>query len=386
MALACILALSLAACSSTSRDNSRSANKYRLRFASIPQLSQGSVVILSGGPPEFWKAVRKADSLPAPVASIRVRIIDEQTGKPSPNAILGKHRLERGRLLFVPAFPLTEGANYEIEFTSQLALQHGTSSTRMTVGTRTPRTAKPTPARLTNIHPSADSLPENQLKLYLLFSQPMEQGDAFRHLKLIDETTGSEVPEPFRKVELWSEDGKRFTLWIHPGRQKTGVNLNEDIGPVLQAGHRYTLIVSQDWRSVGGSALGRDVRKAFIAGPAIRRRVTTDDWKITVPKSGSRTPLRVRFPAPLDWALLHSRVRVESGGRGIPGTIRAHDQETEWRFTPDSPWTEEKHELVIDALLEDLAGNNLKQPFEVDIRKPREKRPDVIRIPFETRR
>lgn len=343
-------------------------------------------VILSGGPPEFWKAVRKAESLPAPVASIRVRIIDEQTGKPSPRAILGEHRLERDRLIFVPAFPLTEGAKYEIEFTSHLSLKHGTSGTRMTVGTRTPRTAKPTPAKLTAIYPSAGATPENQLKFYLLFSEPMEQGVAFRHLKLIDRTTGLEVPEPFRKVELWAEDGKRFTLWIHPGRQKTGVNLNEDIGPVLQAGHRYTLIVSKNWRSVGGAALGRDIRKTFTAGPAIRGRVATDDWKITVPKAATRKPLRVRFPTPLDWALLHSSVRVESDGRRIPGSIQTREQEKEWRFTPNAPWAAGRHQLVIDALLEDLAGNNLKQPFEVDIHQPREERPDVIRIPFETTR
>lgn len=343
-------------------------------------------VVLSGGPPEFWRAVHKADALPAPVATIKVRIIDDRSGEPLASPLLGEHRLERNRLLFTPAFPLTPGADYQIEFTSALTNRHGSNNTRMTIRTRAPRMTKPRPAKLTAIYPSADELPANQLKFYLTFSDPMEQGVAFRHLKLIDETTGSEVPEPFRKVGLWSADGKRFTLWIHPGRQKTGVNLNDDIGPVLQAGHRYALIVSGKWESAEGAPLGKDVRKHFTAASAIKERVSADAWNVVSPKVGTVAPLRILFPAPMDWALLQSQLRVEAAGETLLGSISTHDKEKEWRFTPNESWNAGKHELVIDAQLEDLAGNNLKQPFEVDIHKPRKERPDMILIPFETGR
>jgi hypothetical protein len=86
---------------------------------------------------------------------------------------------------------------------------------------------------ITAIHPGTDRLPANHLKFYLHFSQPMQQGVFQRHCALLDQN-GKPVVEPFRETELWSADRKRLTLWLHPGRQKTGVNLNDEFGPVLQ--------------------------------------------------------------------------------------------------------------------------------------------------------
>ena len=74
----------------------------------------------------------------------------------------------------------------------------------------------------------------------------MEQGEIFWHFRLTDLATGIPVEEPFRETELWSDDGKRLTLWLHPGRQKTGVNLNMDLGPVLEPRRRYALEIAAD--------------------------------------------------------------------------------------------------------------------------------------------
>jgi hypothetical protein len=38
--------------------------------------------------------------------------------------------------------------------------------------------------------------------------------------------------------------------------------------------------------------------------------------------------------------------------------------ETTWQWIPDSPWKEGAYALVIDSVLEDLAGNSLERPFE----------------------
>ena len=40
--------------------------------------------------------------------------------------------------------------------------------------------------------------------------------------------------------------------------------------------------------------------------------------------------------------------------------------ETQWRFTPRDPWTAGDYDLVALAFLEDLAGNRIGRPFEVD--------------------
>src|SRR5689334_1054660 len=73
------------------------------------------------------------------------------------------------------------------------------------------------------LYPGAATLPANHLKFYVHFSVPMRQGVFMDYCKLLDDH-GRMVPEPFRETELWSEDGRRLTLWLHPGRQKTGVN------------------------------------------------------------------------------------------------------------------------------------------------------------------
>src|SRR4051812_2774418 len=87
--------------------------------------------------------------------------------------------------------------------------------------------------RLEAIYPSGALLPANHLKFYLHFSAPMREGVFLDYCRLLDEH-GAPVAEPFRETELWSDDHRRLTLWLHPGRQKTGVNLNDDFGPVLK--------------------------------------------------------------------------------------------------------------------------------------------------------
>ena len=82
------------------------------------------------------------------------------------------------------------------------------------------------------IYPSTDVLPANLLKFYLQFSRPMRETDAiFDHIRIIDDQ-GNVIEDPWRRAPLWSNDGTRLTLLIHPGRIKTGVNLNLDLGPL----------------------------------------------------------------------------------------------------------------------------------------------------------
>ena len=64
------------------------------------------------------------------------------------------------------------------------------------------------------------------------------------------------------------------------------------------------------------------------------------------------------------------------------------DHETVWRLTLDRPWNAGSYRIDVDALLEDLAGNNLASLFDVDLSQ------DVrlsevearARLPFEVRR
>jgi hypothetical protein len=236
---------------------------------------------------------------------------------------------------------------------------------------------------ITAIHPGTDRLPANHLKFYIHFSQPMQQGVFLRHCALLDQN-GKPVVEPFRETELWSADRKRLTLWLHPGRQKTGVNLNDEFGPVLQPARRYTLVISGEWPSDEGSPLGAPVRKHFTAVDRASAQLDVSSWRLTAPSAGTSTPLEVRFPAPLDHALIERSLRVtDSKGAPVAGEGHATNHDHGWRFTPDRPWADTAHQLLADAVLEDLAGNSLARPFEVDLQGPAPKpAPAVITIPF----
>ena len=54
----------------------------------------------------------------------------------------------------------------------------------------------------------------------------------------------------------------------------------------------------------------------------------------------------------------------------ILGKVAIGPGETGWRYTPDRPWTAGKVRLRIDRELEDLAGNSIVRPFEVDEIRP----------------
>src|SRR5262249_10274078 len=118
------------------------------------------------------------------------------------------------------------------------------------------------------IYPSGDKLPENQLRFYLHFSAPMSRNGAYSHIKLLDEK-GKEVASPFLELgeELWDPGVKRFTLLLHPGRIKRGLKPREELGPILEEGKRYTLVIAADWSDAEGNLLKAGVRKSFAVGP-----------------------------------------------------------------------------------------------------------------------
>ena len=104
-------------------------------------------------------------------ATIAVYVEPRKEGQP---AMLGKSRVEGGKLVFEPRFPLTPGVKYRVVV----------GSTETVVGI--PKVEKK-PTTTLAVFPSGDVLPENQLKFYLHFSTPMAQGDVYRHIKLLDD-------------------------------------------------------------------------------------------------------------------------------------------------------------------------------------------------------
>lgn len=257
---------------------------------------------------------------------------------------------------FAAALPLAPGETYRIE----IQTADGTWSTQR-LKFNLPVAAAPT----VSITPSPTVLPANALKLYLHFTQPMEQG-VFLDRITLQRQDGKVVHGAFRETELWSPDGKRLTLWLHPGRQKTGVNLNIDEGPVLQEHSEHMLKIAGNWRSTTGVVLGKETAFKLAAGAVDHICPNPLRWQITVPKAGTRDPLVVRFDEPLDPSMLVSALKAQRGEGEVAGVVSVAADARTWSFTPVVAWTPGDCVLKIDPLLEDLAGNNLLGPFEVD--------------------
>jgi hypothetical protein len=273
--------------------------------------------------------------------------------------LFGSVSVKDGVACFAPCVPFIGDETYRVEFQKS----DGTWSTEH-LRVELPQTVPPR----VRIAPVPAVLPANALKVYLHFTQPMEQGVFLERITL-HRQDGSVVAGAFRETELWSPDGRRLTLWLHPGRQKTGVNLNLDEGPVLHEGEKHTLKISGSWRSAAGVPLGKDTSFTLSAGAVDHACPDPSRWKLFAPKAGTRDVLRVEFDESLDPAMLVSALTVNRGKTRLSGTVQVAPDARSWSFTPNADWPSGPYMLEIDPLLEDLAGNNLLHPFEVDREK-----------------
>lgn len=217
------------------------------------------------------------------------------------------------------------------------------------------------------IEPSIDEVPANHLKFYLHFSEPMERGRVFRYLKLleIDEQgkAMSEVPEPFREVELWDEAFTRMTLWFHPGRQKPGVNLNVEIGPILEDGKRYRLEISRDWKTERSSRLEGPLEKVFTAGEIDNEQPDPGRWGsgYRVDSKG-RIEMLIGTREVLDPESASRRIEIFQGEKKISFVVENYQISFPCQENPESSFR-----VVVDPRLEDLAGNSVARPFNLDL-------------------
>jgi hypothetical protein len=303
-------------------------------------------------------------------------------------AIAGRYEVHGDAVRFIPQFSLRPGMAYRGIFYPP-ARASVDSVRRDHVDISIPAPPPPPPTKVTAIYPTASTLPENHLRFYIHFSAPMSSGNAYEHIKLVRDD-GKVVTRAFLEIgeELWDGTGTRLTLLFDPGRVKTGLKPREEFGPVLEAGKAYRLVIEKGLRDANNQPLANSYEKRFKAEPMIEEAVDAKQWQVESPTSGSRQPLVVTFPRPLDRALLLRMITVaDSARKPVDGNIAVSDEERKWAFTPDQPWMAGKHELVIDTALEDSTGNNLARAFEVDVfeRVDKQAGPEFVRVPFEIR-
>ena len=278
-------------------------------------------------------------------------------------------------LVLTPSFDLVAGNDYDARLR-----RPGASTIQKRHHVPNPKIRR-VPKILT-IYPRAELVPANLLKFYLYFSEPMREGREIFDLIRLEDATGKAVHSPWRRQELWSDDARRLTLWIHPGRIKRGVNLREAFGPVLHPNAHYTLVIDSKMRSAAGVSLGSDHRLGFRTGPEDRERPKPKKWSIETAKANTRHPIRISAPDSLDHALLRRHQWIETaGGQRVAGTFRIEKGEHAWWFQPRTPWKAGSHSLHVDQWLEDLAGNTPTRKFERDVNDP-EPSQDVTKVGF----
>lgn len=280
-------------------------------------------------------------------------------------SMLGTATKDGRDLVFVPRFPFEPGREYRVEVSGE---------PRVTKLIRIPDVARVASTSVQAIYPTRNQLPANQLKLYFEFSAPMSRSDAYRHIRLFDES-GKEVEHAFLELgeELWDARQTRFTLLFDPGRIKRDLVPNLDDGTPLQAGRRYELRVDAKWLDANGVPLKNDATKQFAVVAADRSEPDPTKWTIHAPTSNSRNPLIIDFAEPMDYGLLLHTLAVKSAsGNSLKGTIAVEREEQRWLFTPQEAWTSGNYTLAVDGTLEDLAGNRIGRLFEVDTRVSKE--------------
>jgi len=285
---------------------------------------------------------------------------------PAVPAVVGRYALTAGVLTFEPRYALQP----ELEYTAVLrkALLPGAKGDELDlietlVVRRTEAAVAPVVAA---VYPTARPLPANVLKFYVHFSRPMARGFAYERAHVLV-ASGERVERPFLELgeELWNPDGTRLTLIVDPGRIKRGLLLHEQMGPVLEADRSYTLLVEAGWPGADGAALATDLRVDFTTSAADVMQPDPRRWQLELPRASTLDPLVVTLDEPLDHALLQRMIRVVgTEGRALDGDVAVGPRETRWSFVPRQPWGAGEHALLVDAELEDLAGNSVGRPFE----------------------
>jgi hypothetical protein len=287
--------------------------------------------------------------------------------------ISGDREVLAGEVRFVPHLPFDPGVRYRAILDLGALGQPGLTQVVIHDFLLPKRTPAAEP-EVSQIFPSADPLPENLLRFHVRFSNPMQRGRAADHIELLG-PDGRPAPDGLYRapVELWDRSMIWLTILLDPGRLKRGVGPNRTLGPPLKRAERYTLVVGRGMIDIHGRPLRQAHRKSFTVSEPVREPLAIDSWRIAPPIAGSREPLVITFPAPLDYAQLRRGIIVASErDERIGGRVNITKGETQWQFIPDAPWRAGLHSVSVSPCLEDICGNTPYAAFDGPLRSARE--------------
>ena len=287
-------------------------------------------------------------------SNFKVRIADSQ----DVHFILGNFESDTRQIVFKPLIAFSPEKTYEV-----LYLDHIIDTFKV---------PGPDPAegpKITGIFPSSDTVPENLLKIYLQFSNPMAEGQSYGNIIVMNQNNDT-LKGIFLDLqpELWNEDQTILTLWLDPGRIKRDLIPNQIMGTPLEYGKRYQLIVSSQWKGANGLSLINDYLKEIYVLEADRQKPVPDRWKLIIPVAVSRDPLQIQFGEAMDFVLISSAIYIAGPDeKEIDGEIKTLDSESKYSFTPTELWVSGDYAVIAETRLEDQAGNNIVRLFDSDL-------------------
>ncbi|MEM6295479.1 MAG: hypothetical protein AAGA54_29665 [Myxococcota bacterium] len=256
---------------------------------------------------------------------------------------------------FVPSFPLTPGVRYEVRG----ARCSDTIEVPPSVGEAQPEVVA--------VYPRSEALPENILRFYVYFSEPMAEGGFLEHVRLEHVGSGQDLTGVFfdNVHELWSRDRRRITLLVDPGRVKTGLVAHQKLGRAFSAGETYRLTILDTWTSIGGRRLEGAYTAEFTATREDRASVLPSSWSLQEGRDAARPSLAADFGDVVDHVSVHRLLTVHTArGHRVPGrwSIEAGDTSATWVARDEA--SPEALCLGVDPRFEDAAGNNLEAALD----------------------
>ena len=366
-ALCLVLALTLP-CSVLPARSAPEAESFSMVFHDRPAEDDFGTVDLAGLDVRIFEMDSGGD-LPADIwQKVLPCFTREAAVHPDWPAVLGAYRAAGEVIRFRPRYPFRAGGVYTCRFLPE-NLPAGAGEIPvyppLTLNFTMPSPVRPVAARVTGVYPAGATVPENLLRIYIHFSLAMQRKSVQDHVRLLDDQ-GEDVILPFVEVEhgLWDTGSRRLTLFFHPGRIKRGVGPHDSMGPPLQAGKTYRLVVSEGLRDARGYPLESAYEQDLIVVEADRRSPDPAAWIVAAPRS-SRHEVTLEFHEALDHALLGRFIQVwTQGGEEVHGQVTVRPDGSGWSFMPESPWVAGNYLLMVNPALEDLAGNTAGYLFD----------------------
>ena len=283
---------------------------------------------------------------------------------PATPAMLGAYARDGDAVAFTPRFAPAPGLRLRAVYRPPGADVVTARFGGVPVPPRAPTT------RVLSVTPSAEIWPENILKLYITFSAPMRIGVAWDNIRIKD-ANGAVLGGLFVEIdqELWDTEGRRLTVLFDPGRIKRGLVDNINEGPPLVAGERYSLELDAFWRDAAGGLLAWPFVKPILVEAPLRAPIDPAAWRLTTPARPT-DPLIVDLGRSLDAALALRAITVRKDGAILACEAELERSETRLVFNPTRPWTAGRYTLKAEDILEDIAGNRIGRPFDIDANDP----------------